>query len=255
MPFKVRTSDLAAWMQWNLKLTEFRSSMKILDEQDEHEVEARKAARDLQSGLVAYGSTLTDLDAIKLMANELDLIASDQQKTVDFTEIGPAGTDLRWTYDKNAEVRNQERPNRPPKEIVYRYTRSRQTKFHVDLRFKLLEPDNHPALSDPVYVSTEEVSFKMFKHVAEHRGHMKNLENIIELKSGIDDPRQGPRVWWQTLGVQRGIALESPKKWLVEDPKRLADFPPDQGPRFQPSPEHPVQHVSAVVAMYEIGAT
>lgn len=253
-PFHVRTSDLATWMKWNLKLSEFRITMTELDEIDEHEVAARGVVGDLQSDLDAFGPGLTELDAIRTMTEELTLIANDQKKTVDFTEIGPAGTDLRWTYDKDEEVRNEERPNRPPLEIVYRYTRSRQTKYHVELRFKLLDPENHAELSDPVYVSTEEVSFKMFEHVAKHESHTKNLENIIELKSGIDDPRNGPRVWGQIRGEQRGIALDSPEKWLVEDPKRLADFPPDQGPRLQPSHEHPVQHISAVAAMYVANA-
>ena len=253
-PFHVRTGDLATWLQWNLNISRFRSEMKEMDKEVQHEVAARKAVTDLQSGFDAFGPEITELDSIKTMTEELILIAKEEKTTVDFNVIGPAGTDLRWTYDMDQEVRNEEHPNCPPLEIVYRYTRSRQDKFHIELRFKLLDHDKHAELNEPVYVSTEEVSFKMFEHVAKHESHKKNLENIIELKSGIDDPRSGPRVWEQARGEQRGIALKAPEKWLVEDPKRLTDFPPDQGPRLQPSPEHPVQHISAVAAMYVANA-
>lgn len=245
-PFHVRTGDLATWLQWNLNISRFRSEMKEMDKEVQHEVAARKAVTDLQSGFDAFGPEITGLDSIKTMTEELILIANEEKTTVDFNVIGPAGTDLRWTYDMDQEVRNEERPNYPPKEIVYYYIPPRQKK--IELRFKLLDRDKHSDLSDHVYVSTEEVSFKMFKRVAEHPKHMKYLENMIELGIGNDDGRDGPHVWEQAQAVPQGmIALKAPSQWLVEDPSRPT---PDQGPRLLPSLDHPVQHVSAIVAMY-----
>lgn len=125
----------------------------------------------------------------------------------------------------------------------------------LPLEFRRVEPK----AARPFYLCTTEMSFAQFTGVVSSASAWSEVRRLPwPYLPGAADSRRGARVWeWSDTA---SAAMSTPMLWL--SPEDYNDYPPElragrfnrtsMSPQFggDPSPDHPMQHVSPPTALY-----
>ncbi|MCZ6834862.1 MAG: hypothetical protein O7G85_03735, partial [Planctomycetota bacterium] len=255
--FDVRRADLNPSLGFNYDLHEFRDSLRAIerDEQgdpDQKQQQAKLGIDTYHDAMLRQFRNLIDAqpDLGGIMTTLVE-IASEEQAAVDVQEIGPAAGPFGFSYVEVPGVARPRGPNGPPKVIRYRHNRS-----NLELSFVLLDSKDHSDLLErPIYIATDELPLEAFLKVANHPTHQTTLKDALYLETGINDLRQGPRVWERHPQTnKRTPSFRAADDWLATQSKRLNDYPPTQAPPPAPTSRPPTQHVSMIASAYVAAA-
>lgn len=247
--FHVHDDRLPEWLRWNARLAALRSAMIELGEQRTQDDIARRDLATFLPVVTGFAGTSVRTSALEALREEIDIIVNDREQKVDFNLIGPAKAD-GWRFD--AASSPQVDPLRPPPKVVYRFTSNRRNLSDHTLEFILLDPREHPELTGPVYICTDEVSYLLFAQVTMEAETWATLRRFLS----DTDPeiRDGPRTWMKTSPNATG--LSRPTSWLRGEAQRdgnRLDYPEGFAPPGPPDMQHPMQYVSPQAAIYMAG--